>query len=229
LLANVYLHYVFDLWADHWRKHEATGEVVIVRYADDAVIGFQNESDARRFLEQLRGRMGKFQLELHPEKTRLIRFGRFAGQSCRLDGRRKPEVVNFLGFSHICGSSQKGRFLLLRHTIAKRLRTKLREIKDGLRRRLHDPVTEQGRWLRSVVTGYYNYYGVPTNLRALQRFRFHVTRLWFRSLRRRSQRHRLDWVRMNRLAKLWLPPAELMHPWPWDRFLATTQGKSRVR
>jgi RNA-directed DNA polymerase len=229
LLANVYLHYVFDLWADHWRKHQATGEVVIIRFADDGVVGFEKEGDARRFLEQLRERMQKFQLELHPKKTRLVRFGRFAGRDCHKEGRRNPETIAFLGFTHICGRSSKGKFLLLRHTIARRQRAKLQEIKRELKSRRHDSIPEQGRWLRRVVTGHYNYYGVPSNANSLAKFRRKVAWHWLRSLRRRSQRHRLTWERMSRIAVQWLPPARVCHPWPWDRFHATTQGKSRVR
>ena len=223
LLANVYLHYVFDLWAEHWRKHHATGDVVIVRFADDGVIGFEKEADARGFLAQLRERMQKFELELHPEKTRLVRFGRFAGLNCHKEGRRKPETLAFLGFTHICGRSSKGRFLLVRHTIAKRLRAKLQEIKGELKSRRHDPIPEQGHWLRQVLAGHYQYYGVPTNSKALGQFREEVTRHWLRYLRRRSQRHRLTWDRMRRIATLWLPRPHICHPWPLTRFLATTQ------
>jgi len=229
LLANVYLHYVLDLWADSWRKHHATGEVVIVRYADDAVIGFEKEQDARRFLDQLRERMQKFQLELHPVKTRLVRFGRFAAQNCHREGRRKPETISFLGFTHICGRSRSGKFLLMRHTIAKRQRAQLREIKRELQSRRHDPIPEQGGWLRRIVTGHYNYYGVPTNSKSLSSFRHEITRHWLRSLRRRSQRDRMTWERMNRLSERWLPQARICHPWPSNRFLVPTQGKSRVR
>lgn len=228
LLANVYLHYVFDLWAEHWRKHHAGGEVSIVRFADDAVIGFEKEEDARGFLEQLRTRMQKFQLELHPEKTRLVRFGRFARAKCEREGR-KPETIAFLGFTHICGHTRSGKYLLMRHTIKKRQRAKLREIRDELMARRHDPIPRQGLWLRQVVRGYYNYYGVPTNSRPMRQFREEVLKAWLFALRRRSQRHRLSWERMGILSDRWLPRARLCHPWPWDRFHATTQGKSRVR
>jgi len=187
ILANVYMHYVLDLWAEHWRKHNATGDVVIVRFADDGVIGFEKEADAREFLAQLRERMKKFELELHPEKTRLVRFGRFAGLNCHKEGKRKPETIAFLGFTHICGRSSKGRFMLVRHTIAKRLRAKLQEIKRELKSRRHDPIQEQGRWLRQVLSGHFQYYGVPTNSKALGQFREEVTRHWLRYLRRRSQ------------------------------------------
>jgi group II intron reverse transcriptase/maturase len=229
LLANVYLHYVLDLWADHWRRHHATGEVVIVRFADDAVLGFKKEKDARCFLEQLRERMAKFQLELHPEKTRLVRFGRFAAGNGQRDGRRKPGTIDFLGFTHICGRTRSGKFLLKRQTITKRMRAKLREIKDELKRRRHDPIPEQGRWLRQVVVGHFNYYGVPTNSRSLRTFRFAVERHWLRSLWRRSQRRRLTWKRMCRFSNRWLPPVRVCHPWPEARFAAKTQGTSRVR
>jgi group II intron reverse transcriptase/maturase len=218
LLANVYLHYVFDLWAEHWRKHHATGDVVIVRFADDGVIGFEKEADARGFLAQLRERMQKFELELHPEKTRLVRFGRFAGLNCHKEGKRKPETIAFLGFTHICGRSSKGSFLLVRHTIAKRLRAKLQEIKRELKSRRHDPIPEQGRWLRQVLSGHFQYYGVPTNSKALGQFREEVTRHWLLYLRRRSQRHRLTWERMRRLATLWLPRPHICHPWPPGSF-----------
>ena len=229
LLANVYLHYVFDLWAEHWRKNHGNGDVVIVRYADDAVIGFENEEDARRFLKELRERMAKFQLELNIEKTRLIRFGRFAGHCCTQEGRSKPETMAFLGFTHICGRSANGKFQLLRHTIAERQKAKLQEIGRELKARRHDPIPAQGQWLRQVVTGYYNYYGVPTNIRSLVAFRIQVTRRWLHSLRRRSQRNRMNWERIDRLSDRWIPPARICHPWPQARFDATTQGKSRVR
>ena len=229
LLANVYLHYVLDLWAAHWRKHHATGEVSIVRFADDAVVGFEKEKDARSFLDQLWERMLKFELELHPEKTRLIRFGRFAARDCHRDGRRKPEVIDFLGFTHICSRSRNGKFQLKRHTVAKRLRAKIRDVKGELKRRQHDPIPKQGQWLRQVVSGHNNYYGVPTNTRALSAFRYAVARHWLRSLRSRSQRHRILQERMKRLLVRWLPLPRPCHPWPSTRFLAITQGKSRVQ
>jgi RNA-directed DNA polymerase len=229
LLANVYLHYVFDLWAEHWRKSHAGGDIVIVRFADDAVIGFEREEDARDFLKQLNERMAKFQLELNTEKTRLIRFGRFAAQSCQQDGRSKPETMAFLGFTHICGRSANGKFQLLRHTIAKRQKAKLKEIGRELKARRHDPIPAQGQWLRQVVTGYYNYYGVPTNIRSLVTFRIQVTRRWLHALRRRSQRSKMNWERIERLSDRWVPTARICHPWPQARFDATTQGKSRVR
>jgi RNA-directed DNA polymerase len=229
LLANVYLHYVFDLWADHWRKHGATGEVVIVRYADDIVMGFSHREDAQRFLDEMRKRMEKFQLALHPEKTRIVRFGPFAREDCRKYGEGKPGTFAFLGFTHISARTHRGKFLLMRTTVAKRQRAKLHEIAQQLRTRCHDPIPEQGAWLRQVLNGYYNYHAVPTNSRALGAFRRDVTRSWCRALRRRSQRHRLPWSRMQKLCARWLPANRIRHPWPQERFHATTQGKSRVR
>lgn len=229
LLTNIYLHYVLDLWVQHWRRKVARSDVVIVCYADDAVIGFEKEEDARKFLQQLNVRMAKFRLELSAEKTRLIRFGRFAGQHCHREGRRKPETMAFLGFTHICGRSATGKLQLLRHTITKRQRAKLREIGGELKARRHEPIAKQGQWLKQVVSGHYNYYGVPTNTRSLKGFRFRVTWLWMRSLARRSQRSRMSWERITRLTAQWIPPTHLCHPWPQARFDATTQGKSRVR
>jgi group II intron reverse transcriptase/maturase len=228
LLANVYLHYVFDLWAEHWRKHHAGGQVSIVRYADDIVVGFEKEEDARAFLEQARERMEKFTLELHPEKTRLIQFGRFAREKRARQGR-KPETFSFLGFTHICGRTRSGKYLLIRHTIAKRQRAKLREMRSELMARRHDPIPTQGAWLRQVARGYYNYYAVPTNSRALEQFRNELVKSWHFALRRRSQRTRMTWERMQVLSQRWIPRGRISQPWPWDRFAATTQGKSRVR
>lgn len=228
LLANVYLHYVLDLWVAHWRKHHANGEVCIVRYADDALIGFEKEQDARSFHEQLPQRMAKFHLELHPDKTRLVQFGRYAREKCARKGC-KPGTIAFLGFTHICGRSRSGNFLLMRYTIAKRQRAKLRSIRDELMARRHEPVPAQGAWLRQVVRGYYNYHAVPTNSRAMEQFRCEVVKAWRFALRRRSQRSRITWERMRVLSQRWLPRGRVCHPWPWDRFAATTQGKSRVR
>ena len=229
LLANVYLHYVFDLWANQWRRREAHGEMVVVRYADDFVLGFQHEADATRFLADLRERLERFGLEVNPDKTRLLRFGRHAAASRRERGEGKPETFDFLGFTHICGKTRAGNFLLLRHTSNKRMRTKLKALRGVLLRRRHRPVPEQGRWLESVVRGYFAYHAVPTNIDQLTSFRTQVVRLWSRALRRRSQRHRLDWVRMSRLATRWLPPARVLHPYPWNRFDDRTRGRSRVR
>ncbi|MDA8285246.1 MAG: reverse transcriptase domain-containing protein [Actinomycetota bacterium] len=229
LLANVYLHYVFDRWARRWRRQHAHGDVIIVRFADDLVAGFEHREDAQRFLADLRERFAKFGLELHPEKTRLIEFGRFAAQRRRARGLGKPETFDYLGFTHICGKTREGRFKLKRITISKRLRAKLAEVKDQLKRRRHQPIPEQGRWLASVVRGHLAYYAVPGNSRALRAFRDQATRHWFKALRRRSQRHRLDWETMHRLAARWLPPVRIVHPYPGVRFDARTRGRSPVR
>jgi group II intron reverse transcriptase/maturase len=229
LLANVYLHYVFDLWADQWRRRKARGDVVIVRFADDYIVGFEQQQDAQRFLADLRGRLAKFALELHAEKTRLIEFGRYAAERRRARGLGKPETFDFLGFTHICAKQRNGRFTVKRVTISKRMRAKLRQVKDELVRRRHQPIPEQGRWLASVVRGHCAYYAVPGNSRAVKAFRTQATRHWCAALRRRSQRHRLDWERMNRIATRWLPPARITHPYPEKRFDARTQGRSPVR
>ena len=219
LIANVYLHYVFDLWVQHWRKHRATGEVIVVRYADDSVLGFQYRTDAERFLQEWRERLRKFGLELHPDKTRLIEFGRFAAASRKQRGEGKPETFNFLGFTHICGQSRKnGKFLVLRQTIRKRLLAKLTELKVELRRRWHQPVAELGRWLRSVVQGYFNYHAVPGNLASLKSFRREVSKRWFRALRRRGQKHPMIWLRLRPLLERWLPIPKILHPYPNLRF-----------
>src|SRR5271154_1946632 len=229
LLANVYLHYVFDLWAHQWRGRHTHGEMIIVRYADDYLVGFEREQDARRFLADLRRRLAEFSLELEPNKTRLIQFGRFAARDRAGRGLGKPETFDFLGFTHCCARTKNGRFLLKRITIAKRMRRKLREVKDELMRRRHHAIPEQGRWLASVLRGHYAYSAVPGNSDRINRFYNEVTRLWLRALRRRSQRHRLPWTRMRRLSDRWLPPPKRMHPFPNARFAATTQGRSPVR
>jgi group II intron reverse transcriptase/maturase len=229
LLANVYLHYVFDLWAHQWRGRQARGEMIVVRYADDFVVGFEHNDDAERFLADLRERFAQFALELAPDKTRLIEFGRFAAERRQQRGERRPETFDFLGFTHICAKTRKGRFMLKRVTSKKRMRAKLSAVKTELRRRMHLPVSEQGRWLGSVVRGHLNYYAVPGNSDAIGAFRDQITRHWHRTLRRRSQRHRLTWQRMHRLAVRWLPHARIQHPWPDARFAATTQGRSPVR
>src|SRR4030081_2367524 len=200
LLANVYLHYVFDLWADWWRRRHAHGDVIIVRFADDFIVGFEYEEDARRFLAELRERFAEFGLELHPDKTRLIEFGRHAAWRRRRQGLGKPETFDFLGFTHICGKTRTGRFWLRRVTISKRMRAKLAEVKDQLLRNRHQPVPKQGRWLASVVRGHCAYYAVPGNSEAIRAFRNQAARHWHRALRRRSQRTRLNWERMDRLA-----------------------------
>jgi len=222
LLANVYLHYVFDLWADWWRHRRAHGDVIIVRFADDVTVGFEYEQDAQRFLSDLHERFAGFGLQLHPDKTRLIEFGRHAAQNRAARGQGKPETFDFLGFTHICARSKNGRFWLKRITISKRMRAKLREVKDQLKLRMHEPIPVQGRWLRSVLQGHFAYYAVPGNSDAVAAFRDHVTRHWFKALRRRSQRTRVTWERMNRLAKRWIPPAHVKHPFPEVRFAART-------
>ncbi len=221
LLANIYLHYVFDLWANRWREHHAHGHVIIVRYADDIVVGFEHEAEAHRFLTDLRQRMEQFALSLHPDKTRLLEFGRFAASNRARRGLGKPETFNFLGFTHISGRSRKGGFLLRRKSRRDRMRAKLREIQETLRRRMHDSIPQQGRWLGQVVRGYFNYHAVPTNVKSLSAFRHHVTDLWRRALLRRSQRDRTTWERMARLAADFLPTARILHPWPQDRFAVT--------
>jgi RNA-directed DNA polymerase len=229
LLANIFLHYVFDLWANQWRQRKGRGEVIIVRYADDIVVGFQHRWEAERFRAELSERMGRFGLELHPDKTRLIEFGRFAADNRRERGEGKSETFNFLGFTHICGKTRNGKFQLVRHTIKKRMRQTLERIKEELKQCMHDAVPEQGRWLRAVVGGYFAYHAVPTNYQALGEFRTEVVRSWLRSLRRRSQKHSLTWRRFNELVDRWLPRPRIMHPWPSLRFDARTQGRSPVR
>ena len=221
LLANVYLHYVLDLWAEWWRNRHADGDMIIVRFADDFIIGFEHKEDADRFLAELRGRLAEFGLELHPGKTRLIEFGRHAAWRRARRGLGKPETFGFLGFTHICARTGKGRFRVRRITISERLRAKLAEVKAQLRRRMHQPVPEQGRWLASVVQGHVRYYGVPGNTKATRAFRQQVIRHWRTTLRRRSQKSRITWERMNRLARRWLPPVRVMHPYPDVRFAAT--------
>jgi hypothetical protein len=192
--------------------------VIVVRYADDTIAGFQYEADARRFLDDLRERLAAFALELHPEKTRLIPFGRYA-QADRMDAERSErETFDFLGFTHISAKSNGGKFLLKRQTMRKRMRAKLAEIKEEMRYRLHQRIAEQGKWLKSVVAGYFAYHAVPTNTRSISAFRYHVIQMWLRSLRRRSQRHNMPWDRMNRIIDAWIPPAVISHPWPNQRF-----------
>ncbi len=220
LLANIYLHYVFDLWANQWRKRHAVGNVVLVRYADDIVVGFDKVHDAKRFRRAMQLRLEQFALTVHPEKTRLVEFGRFAAENRAKRGRGKPETFNFLGFTHISGRARDGRFMLRRKTRRDRMQATLRAIKDELRRRWHHTVPEQGKWLRQVVQGYFNYHAVPTNTLAMRAFRAHVIDLWRRALRRRSQQDDTTWAKITRLAKAWLPPARVLHPWPVERFTA---------
>ncbi|MGH6752946.1 MAG: group II intron reverse transcriptase/maturase [Bradyrhizobium sp.] len=221
LLANIYLHYVFDLWAQRWRCRHAQGKVILVRYADDIVAGFEHKADAERFLTDLHQRLAAFALALHPDKTRLIEFGRFAAANRERRGLGKPETFNFLGLTHICGRSRKGRFQLRRRSRRDRMQGKLRELKAELRRRWHDAIPSQGRWLKQVLTGWYNYHAVPTNGPALSAFREHVTELWLRALRRRSQKDRTAWPRMHRIVSQWLPHPRILHPWPNVRFAVT--------
>ncbi|WP_424945418.1 group II intron reverse transcriptase/maturase [Brucella anthropi] len=218
LLANLYLHYVFDLWAERWRRREATGDMIIVRYADDIVVGFQYEADARRFRNMMRERLLEFSLQLNPDKTRLIRFGRFAALTREKKGLGKPETFNFLGFTHICGKDRQGRFQIRRKSRIDRRRAKLKEVRNELQRRMHHSIPAQGKWLKQVMKGYFVYHGVPTNHRSLWSFRENVKRIWLRTLRRRSQKHALRWDRMLRIADEWLPLPKIFHPWPNARF-----------
>src|SRR6266576_1937895 len=218
LLANVYLHYVFDLWVQHWRKTEAKGEVIVVRWADDFVVGFEHQADAARFHHELAERFAKFKLKLHPEKTRVIEFGYYAANNRKRRGKGKPETFNFLGFTHICGKKRSnGMYTVLRRTMSKRKRAKLQAVKTELRKRMHQHVATVGQWLRSVVEGHNRYYGVPSNLPSLGSFRYHVGRYWYRTLRRRSQKTRLAWERMYRLLDRWLPRPTLHHTYPLRR------------
>ena len=230
LLANVYAHYVLDLWAHQWRTRHAHGDVIIVRWADDFVVGFEHREDAERFWAELRDRLARFGLELNAEKTRLIEFGRHAARDRAARGLGKPETFQFLGFTHICAKTRKsGRFKLKRITDSKRMRAKLLAVKREMWKRMHHPVPEQGRWLARILSGHYNYYAVPDNIEALSAFRYRVIQHWLKSLRRRSQKHRMAWTRMDRLADRWLPLPRILHPWPEQRFAAITQGRSPVR
>ena len=227
-LSNVYLHYVFDLWAARWRRREATGDMIMVRYADDIVVGFQHEIDARRFRDAMRDRLREFSLSLHPAKTRLIEFGRFAAQNCKRRGRSKPETFTFLGFVLICDKSQRGNFRVRRKSRRDRMRAKLREIKEALRRRMHRPIPETGKWLGQIVAGYFAYHAVPTNSPALSAFRYHVLVLWHRRLCRRSQRARVLWPRMTKLADEFLPCHESYILGQVCASPSDTRGRSRM-
>jgi len=235
VLANIYLHYALDLWALRWRRREVTGDMIFVRYADDFIVGFQHESDARRFLDEMRERLGKFALSLHPEKTRLIEFGRFAAERRKRRGFGKPETFNFVGFTFICGKTRAGKFQIKRKSRRDRMRAKLTMIKEEMWRRMHQPIPQQGKWLWYVVNGYFNYHAVPTNARALHVFRHHIADLWRRTLRRRSQKDRMTWERMTQLVDDWLPKPIILHPWPSERFAVTHSrwepyaGKPHVR
>ena len=229
LLSNVFLHYVFDLWADQWRRRNARGDVILVRFADDYVAGFERREDAERFLADLRERFAEFGLELHPEKTRLIEFGRFAAERRERRGLRKPETFTFLGFTHICATNRSGGFKLKRVTSKKKMHAKLKSVKTEMRRRMHHPIPEQGRWLASVLQGHYNYYAVPDNSEAMRGFRRRVIWHWRSALTRRSQKGRITWKRIDRLAARWLPEPRILHPWPNQRLDAKTRGRSPVR
>ncbi|WP_168734001.1 group II intron reverse transcriptase/maturase [Enterobacter cloacae] len=220
LLANIYLHYVFDLWAHQWRRRYATGNVVMVRYADDIVIGFDKRIDAQCFRIAMQRRLKEFGLTVHPKKTRLMEFGRFAAENRASRGKGKPETFNFLGFTHISGKDRSGRFMLIRKTRRDRMTATLKAIKDGLRKRWHYSIPEQGKWLRRVVQGYLNYHSVPGNYPMMRKFRIYVTDLWRRALRRRSQQDDTTWTKANRLAAVWLPKVRVLHPWPVERFTA---------
>jgi group II intron reverse transcriptase/maturase len=221
LLANIYLHYAFDLWVRDWRR-QAKGDVIVVRYADDIIVGFQHEEEARQFLTELRERFAAYGLDLHPEKTRLIEFGRHAAEDRKRNGRGKPETFDFLGFTHICGKTRRGRFALVRHTMRQRLRAKLREVKEALRWRWHDPVPEVGKWLASIIRGHINYYAVPLNFEAIEAFHHQVVCLWRRGLSRRSHKAKVTWERMRRIARRFLPRPRIVHPWPDQRLCLLT-------
>jgi hypothetical protein len=229
LLSNIYLHYVFDLWVQRWRKKQARGDMIVVRFADDFVVGFEHRWEAEQFLAELRERFAKFGLGLHPDKTRIVEFGRYAERNRRKRGDGKPETFNFLGFTHSCGKTRKGWFTVLRQTMRQRWQAKLRAVKAELRQRLHAPLPEQGAYLRSVILGHTLYYGVPMNGPALGAFRKAVGRLWWTVLRRRSQGNHLPWNRMTRLVARWLPSARICHPYPLVRLGVITQGRSRMR
>ena len=224
ILANIYLHYVLDLWVNKWRKSKACGEVIIVRYADDFVMGFESQTDAEQFMHELRERLCMFGLELNQDKTRQIEFGRFAESNRKSRGQGKPETFDFLGFTHICGKTpKKKRFTIIRKTIARRMRAKVKQMRVEILKRRHDPVPEIGKWLRSVVQGHLNYYGVPGNRRSTDTFRTQIIRAWLHAMRRRSHKARnLSWVRFRRVVKTWIPTAKTTHPYPYQRLRVTT-------
>lgn len=229
LLANIYLHYVFDLWVQWWRNQPHRGDVIVVRYADDFVMGFEHRSDAESFLSSLRERFAKFGLELHPDKTRLLEFGRSAINNRKRRGERRPETFDFLGLTHRCGRTRKGGYTIARETARKKMAAKLREVKAELRRRMHESIPDQGKYLKSVIGGHVRYYGVPGNGNRINAFRFIIGQQWQRSLSRRSQNGQVTWERMRRLIDRWLPPAHICHPYPSQRLNVITQGKSRMR
>jgi RNA-directed DNA polymerase len=221
LMANTFLHYVFDLWAHQWRKRHARGDMIIVRYADDTALGFEHEADARRFLVDMKVRAEAFGLSLHPDKTRIIRFGRFAASNRKERGLGKPETFNFLGFTLICGTKRTGGFQLLRKTRRDRMQATLQRVKEELRRKRHEAIPLQGKWLAQVIRGFNAYHAVPTNYRSLVLFRVRVTQLWKRALMRRGQRSAVPWQRMDALRDRYLPPPRILHPWPERRFAVT--------
>jgi group II intron reverse transcriptase/maturase len=229
LAANLYMHYVFDLWAQRWRRTATRGDMIVVRYLDDFIVGFQYRGDAERFLTALRERLGQFGLTLHPDKTRLLEFGRFVAQSRQARGQGKPETFQFLGFVHACGRTRKGWFMVHRRTAAERLRAKLQEVKAEVRQRRHAPVPEVGEWLGAVVRGHCQYYGIIGNSKAINRFRDEVSRLWHQALSRRSQKGWVKWERMQRLLQRWLPPAHIAHTHSSETLNIMMQGKSPVR
>lgn len=222
ILANIYLHYVLDLWVHQWREQKAQGDVIIVRYADDFVVGFEHRAEAEKFQEELRERLKKFKLELQSEKTRLIEFGRFAASNRNQRGEGKPETFNFLGFTHYCSTTRKGKFTVKKQTMRKRVKAKLQALKIEMNRRMHTEVPEQGKWLASVLRGYYQYYGVPFNSRALWSFYYHIRRMWHRVLSRRSQHGKITWERIIALSRMWLPNPHICHPFPsWKLYVTT--------
>lgn len=224
LLANIYLHYVLDLWARRWKRRQARGDMVIVRYADDWVAGFQRRSDAQRFWREVRERLKSFGLTLHENKTRLIEFGRFARRDRSRRGQGRPETFDFLGFTHCCDETRQGRFVVLRLTSGKRMRAKLQAVREELRRRMHRPIEEQGKYLRAVVGGHMRYYGVPRNAARLKVFRYRITQIWHRTLCRRTQVRPIRWTRVAKLAEHWLPPAHIYHPYPNQRSIVTPEA-----
>jgi RNA-directed DNA polymerase len=224
------LHYAFDLWGKARREKVARGAMIVIRYADDAVLGFEHRAEAGRFLKQLGARLAKFGLELNAEKTRLIEFGRFAQSNRRERGKGKPETFDFLGFTHICGTAGNGKsFIVRRKTVAKKLRAKLQAIQGELRKRMHEPLRSTGDWLQTVVRGYYQYHAVPGNIQTLSAFRQRIARLWRHVICRRSQKHPPSWERLGRLFARWLPQPRALHPYPHERFDAMIQGRSRMR
>ena len=229
LLANIYLHYVFDTWVKRWRKTRAKGDVIVVRFADDFVVGFEHQAEAEQFWIELKERFQKFGLELHSEKTRLIEFGRFAAERRGKRGEGKPETFAFLGFTHICGKTRGGRFTVKRKTMRKRLEAKLKAVGVELKRRINDGIPAMGAYLRAVMLGHMRYYAVPFNFDAIDRFRNRLVLLWRQVLSRRSQTARVTWVRMKELIERWIPPARICHPYPDQRLSVKTQGKSRMR